>query len=236
MALAACSVAGVSSPLPSATLDPSQLELLSPSPHPTVEPTATPLPTAMMTASPDPLSPSPTLGATSPESSHADLALEAVLPGRIGDAKLTRYSVAGTSFSGGGDVCSLVCPDEPRLMAESVGATRDELTVAYAFEERDDHFGRYVLVAFRVRGVTGPQLRQGRISMYQADPPYPIVGDKVVAGRTVTVAITWWAPNDTEYMVVTDDALILIRSPSPEDTTGTIVVPSLVATVVAALP
>jgi hypothetical protein len=62
------------------------------------------------------------------------------------------------------------------------------------------------------------------------------VADRVVAGRTVTVAITWWAPDNTEYMVVKDDALILIRSPSPEDTSGTIVVPRLVATVVAALP
>ena len=121
-------------------------------------------------------------------------------------------------------------------MAESVGATREDLTVAFAYEQVDGRLGRYLLVAFRVRGASGADLRAGRISLYHPDPPYPIVGDLQVAGRTVTVAMHWWAPNSTEFMVVKDDALIMIVAGAPEDTTGKVSVPDAVATVVMALP
>ena len=172
----------------------------------------------------------------SPDPAHVDPELEAILPARIGDTKLIRISVAGSGFVGGGDVCSFVCPEEPRLMAESVGKTRDDLTVAVAYDEDDGIVGRFVVTAFRVRGVTGAQLRDGRISMYEPDGAFPIIGDEQVAGRTVTVAVTWWAPSTTEYMVATDEALIMIRAPSPENTTGEISVPDLVVTIVEALP
>ena len=84
--------------------------------------------------------------------------------------------------------------------------------------------------------MSGAQLRAGRISLYHPDPPYPIVRDEQVAGRTVTVATHWWAPNSTEFMVVKDDALIMIVAGAPEDTTGKVSVPDAVATVVKALP
>ena len=121
-------------------------------------------------------------------------------------------------------------------MAEAVGKTRADLTVAFAYEQVDGRLGRYLLVAFRVRGVTGAELRAGRISLYHPDPPYPTVRDERVAGRTVTVATHWWAPNSTEFMVVSGDALMLITAASPEDTTGKVAVPDLVATVLKALP
>jgi hypothetical protein len=121
-------------------------------------------------------------------------------------------------------------------MAESVGATREDLTVAFAYEQVDGRLGRYLLVAFRVRGVSGAELREGRISLYDPDPPYPIVGDVRVADRTVTVAMHSWAPNGTEFMVVKDDALIMIVAGTPEDTTGKVSVPDGMATIVKALP
>ena len=201
--------------------------LMTPSPSPS----PSPMPSASTTTA------SPSSGAiASADPQHVDPALEGLLPTRIGDAKLSRGSAAGASFPGGGDMCGFVCPDEPRLLAEAVGATRDDMTVAYAFEQVDGRQGRYLLVAFRVRGVSGAQLRAGRISLYHPDPPYPIVRDVRVADRTVTVAMHWWAPNSTEFMVVEDDALIMIVAGAPEDTTGKVSVPDAVATVVKALP
>jgi hypothetical protein len=204
---------------------------------PTVSLVAPPMPSPSQTLSPSPATASPSSAAiASVDPQHVDPSLEALLPARVGDAKLIRSSAAGTSFTGGGDVCFYVCPDEPRLMAESVGATREDLTVAFAYDRVDGGLGRYLLVAFRVRGASGAELRTGRISLYHPDPPYPIVGDVQVAGRTVTVAMHWWAPNSTEYLVVRDDALIMIVAAAPEDTTGKLAVPDAVATLVKALP
>jgi hypothetical protein len=236
MILAACSVGQVGSPIPSPTElarstgspTPSIVPATTPSPSPSPLPSPSPTPVASPTFSPDP--------DASVDPQHVDPSLEALLPARIGDAKLIRTSAAGSAFPGGGDVCFFLCPDEPRLMAESVGATIEDLTVAVAYEQVDGRVGRYVLTAFRVRGASGADLRAGRISLYRPDPPYPIVGDVRVAGRTVTVAMHWWAPNSTEFMVVDGDALIMIVAASPEDTTGKVAVPDLVATVVKALP
>jgi hypothetical protein len=121
-------------------------------------------------------------------------------------------------------------------MAESVGATRDDLTIAFAYEQVDNTFGRYALVAFRVRGVSGAKLRAGRLTMFRSEPPYPIVEDLSAAGRTVTVAIQGWGPNRTEFMVVNGDALIMILTPTPDNQTGTPVLPDEVRIVVEALP
>jgi len=202
---------------------------LSPSPSRAL-PTSSPTPSL-----PAPSTPSPAVTA-SPAVGHAAPDLEALLPARIGDAQLIRSSGRGSDFVESGDVCSLVCPAEPRLMVESVGATRDDLTIAFAYEQVDNHFGRYALVAWRVRGVSGAALRAGRLTMGWSEPPYPIVGDLSAAGRTVTVAIKGWSPNMTEFMVVNGDALIMILAATPEDQTGKPVLPDEVRTVVAALP
>lgn len=154
----------------------------------------------------------------------------------IGDVALVRMSAPGSSFAGGGDICSFVCPDEPRLMAELVGATLDDLTVAVAYADVGGRPTGYALVAFRVRGATGAALRAGRIGMFDSEPPYPFVAEKKVGSRTVTVAVRSWFPNDTQFLVVDDDALIVILQGTPENPTGSTDVPPAVATVVGALP
>jgi hypothetical protein len=121
-------------------------------------------------------------------------------------------------------------------MAESVGATPADLTVAVAYGDVGGHPGRYALVAFRVRGATGAALRAGRIGMFDSEPPYPFVAEKKVGRRTVTVAVRSWFPNDTQFLVVEDDALIVILQGTPENDTGSTEVPPAVRAVVDALP
>ena len=171
-----------------------------------------------------------------PSVPHADPALEAVLPDRIGDAVLTRLSVPGTALGGGGDMCVFVCPDEPRQMATAVGATVEDMTLAVAYETRDNQLGRYLIVAFRVRGSTGTELLAGRKSLYPVSAPYPMVEERLIAGRMVTIATLSWMPNSVEYLVVAGDALIHITAATPEQTSGAFVLPEIVTMVVAALP
>jgi hypothetical protein len=168
--------------------------------------------------------------------SHADPSLEALLPASIGDVALVRTSMPGSSFPGGGDLCSLICPDEPRMMADAVGAPLDDLSVAFAYEDAAGHLGRYAIVAFRVRGVTGAALQAARIGMFDSEPPYPIVVARKVGPESVTIAVRSWFPNDTHFFVVRDDALIVILAGTPENDTDAPQVPRSVATVVNALP
>jgi hypothetical protein len=71
-----------------------------------------------------------------------------------------------------------------------------------------------------------------------AQDPYPIVEDVPVGDDVVTIVVFSWAPDQTEYLVTRDDAIILIRARTD---TGIgeateITVPDAIAEVVAALP
>jgi hypothetical protein len=164
---------------------------------------------------------------------HVDPSLEALLPARIGDIDLIRTSAPGSDYDTGGDVCSLVCPAEPRLMADAVGAKVDDVTLAFAFDADLDH---YALVAWRVRGASGTELRDGRIAQFDSQAPYPLIAEKTVGDTKVTVAIRSWFPNDTHFLVARDDALIVISYPTDVHDGSEPVLPDAVATIVAALP
>lgn len=159
--------------------------------------------------------------------------LEAVLPARIGDVELLRMSQPGSVYAGGADMCGFVCPFEPQLMADGVGATVDDVALAFAFDPSVDH---YLLTAWQIAGATGAELRAARIGMYEdAQDPYPIVEDVPVGDDVVTIVVFSWAPDQTEYLVTRDDAIILIRTIVDLEATE-ITVPDAVAEVVAALP
>jgi hypothetical protein len=164
---------------------------------------------------------------------HVDAALEALLPTQIGEVPLMHASAPGRDYSGGGDICSVVCPEEPRIMAEAVGATVDDVTLAFAV---DPSVERYMLVAWRVAGATGAELRDARIGLFDSEPPYPLIKDFPVAGRVVTVGIRSWFSNDTHFLVVRGEALIVIRYPTDMHDGGDVTLPDDVAEIVAALP
>ena len=231
--LLAMGLIGACSVEPGASLDPGETMVITPTaaavtPPPTMAPTdpATPSPDASQGTGAR-----PTISAS--DVPHADPSLEALLPTRIGDAELIRMSAPGSDYDHGGDVCSFVCPAESRLMAEAVGAEVDDVSLAFAF---DAALERYALVAWRVRGASGAELRDGRIAMFDSEQPYPMIADFDVGDAAVTVAIRSWFPNDTHFMVVRDDALIVIRYPTPEHDGREPTLPPEVATIVAALP
>ena len=120
-------------------------------------------------------------------------------------------------------------------MAEGVGATVADVTLAFAFDEGLDH---YALVAFRIRGATGPDLLAARLALTGAgaEVPYPMVAEKRVGDDRITVAIRSWFPNDTEFLVARDDALIVIKHRTPEHDGAEPTLPDDVARIVAALP
>ncbi len=122
---------------------------------------------------------------------HVDPSLEALLPARIGDIELIRMSAPGSDYDTGGDVCSFVCPAEPQLMATSVGAKVEDVTLAFAFDAEVEH---YALVAWRVRDASGTELRDGRIAKFDSEAPYPLIAEKTVGDTKVTVAIRSWCP------------------------------------------
>jgi hypothetical protein len=142
-------------------------------------------------------------------------------------------SALGRDLSGGGDVCSFVCPQEPTLMAEGVGASVEDVTLGIAV---DAAIAKYLLVAWHVDGATGAELRDARIGMFDSEPPYPLVKDFRVAGRVVTVAVRSWFPNDTQFLVARDDALIVIQYPTEIHDGWDVTLPDGVAEIVAALP
>jgi hypothetical protein len=208
--------------------------------------TATPTQTARPTVALESALPSSATQAPSPSGSarprptlspeglpHVDADLEALLPTRIGDVPLLRMSAIGSAFSGGGDVCSYVCPEEARIMAERVAASVDDVTLAFAV---DASVERYLLVAWHVDGATGAELRDARIGSFESESPYPLVKDFRVAGRVVTVAIRSWFPNDTQFLVARPDALIVIQFPTDMHDGRDVTLPDGVAEIVAALP
>ena len=221
---------------------PSVAAIATTTPTQVLRPTATPEPSdALMSALPSGATEPPIASGTprprsilSPEQlPHADADLEALLPTQIGDVPLFRLSALGRDFSGGGDMCSFVCPMEPRLMADGVGATVDDIRLAVAVDPSGQ---QYLLVAWHVDGATGAELRDARIGMLDSEPPYPLVKDFDVAGRVVTVAVRSWFPNDTQFLVMRRDALIVIQYPTEIHDSWQVELPDGVAEIVAALP
>lgn len=233
--VAACTARPGTSGGPSAD---SSAAATTPSPTPAAAQT-TPAVPAPAPSNPAPASPraSPT-GAARPTLSaldvpHTDPSLEALLPARIGDVELIRMSAPGTRYDTGGDMCTFVCPLEARMMAEGVGAEVDDVTLAFAF---DAALERYALVAFRVRGASGIQLRDARLALLDSEAPYPFIAEKAVGDTAVTVAIRSWFPNDTHFLVARGDALVVIRHATGEHDGLEPVLPDEVAAIVAVLP
>ena len=120
-------------------------------------------------------------------------------------------------------------------MAEAASASVDDVTLALAF---DDGLDDYALVAFRIDGASGRDLLAARLALTRSDAefPYPMIAEKRVGDDRITVAIRSWFPNDTEFLVARDDALIVIKFRTPEHDGAEPTLPDGVATIVAALP
>ena len=89
---------------------------------------------------------------------HADAGLERYLPGQIGTVELLPWSLAGPDVPpGGGDMCLVLCGNEPREFADALGIPLDRVTVAVASSE---NLG-IGAIAFRAEGVATTAGRRG---------------------------------------------------------------------------
>jgi hypothetical protein len=217
-AVAACSVATVGSPVvaPSATLNPNQLALLSPSPSPWVEPTRTPVPTALVTPSPRPSSgtASPT-AAASVVMPHADPELEALLPAVLSKTSLSRFSMQGSVFTAGGDMCILICGDEPYRYAKELGVGIDDVTIAFAVS---DSLG-IGMIAYRARGAKTDRLIPARIAIGGYTGHGGLYDLPVTAaGRPATYLDAGFGQNG-EYLMTRHDVLFIVLGEAPSNGT-----------------
>jgi hypothetical protein len=74
---------------------------------------------------------------------------------------LIRTSLPGSVFTGSGDMCILVCGDEPYQYAKELGVGIEDITVAFSVS---DSLG-IGMIAYRVRGATTDRLIPARIAI-----------------------------------------------------------------------
>lgn len=163
------SSAPAASPSASATLEPSaSLALVTSTPGPSETdwrpspwlepsisvppPTPAPTPTAPPTPRPT-RSPGPT---ATPEIPHVDPALEAYLPARVAGKRVTTASLSGAEVAAtaGGDTCVVVCGQVIVNLAETLGMSPGDMTVALGTADGVAVF----FEAYHVPGVTAQRL------------------------------------------------------------------------------
>lgn len=214
IAVAACSVGTVGSPLPSATPSPI-LAVASGSPRPTAtatpRPTATATPTPVATPSASPSSGLPTPLTEAPGTPHADPDLEAFLPTLLSNTPLIRTSMPGSVFTSGSDMCLLICGDEPYRYAKELGVGIDDVTIAFSVS---DSLG-IGMIAYRARGAKTDRLIPARIAIggytgHGGLYDLPVT----VAGRPVTYLDAGMGTSG-EYLMTRHDVLFIVLGAAP---------------------
>lgn len=198
----------------------------APSPSPSASPVA-------RSASPSPptVPGSPSAG---PELPHADADLERFVPAKIGDVELDRLSFAGPDIPpAGGDMCVLLCGNEPREFAQALGIPLDRVTVALSMGERGGIGG----VAFRAKGVAtdrlaaaGSAIKGGVVGGFESFPLR-------VADRDVWFL---YRLDRGQYLIPIGDVLVFLYGDAPTTASGQIspegTVPPGVVALIRALP
>jgi hypothetical protein len=238
VAMSACTVDPAASGVgPTPTLNPNQLEALrrsaglSPTPMPTTGPvdrtpgaTGSPLATSVPIVTPAP--------------TPYDADLEAMLPTSIREIPLARFSTPVSAYAGGGDMCSLLCPDEPARLAEVSGVALDDIGLAVAYPDASSGL-KVGILALRFPGIATSRLVDIRIeeggTFGPRDGFAPATRTFEIGSRTVThVAYPpFYQPELGEYLMATDDVLFIVVG-SPPSQSGTI--PADIRLAIEALP
>jgi hypothetical protein len=229
--VAACTVAPAASPPASASPTPNPVALVSPSPRPTSRPTPRPTPTPSPTPTATP-SPSPSSGLPTPLADfygtpHADPDLESYLPTLMSGTPLARLSTEGSVFTGGSDMCILLCGDEPTKYAKELGIPVDHVTVAFAVSDSL----ALGMIGYRARGAKPDRLIPARIAIGgQTGNPGPS-WKVTVAGRPVTFLFSRYVSG--EYLYARDELLFIVFG-QPPDKAGK--VPSYITEAIGSIP
>ena len=221
-----------SGPSATPTLNPDQLEELRRSLGITPQPPTVATPTTPVDGTPPP---APTPSRFAPD-------LEAMLPANVGGVPLQRFSAPAALYDTGGDMCVLLCPGEPRRLADAAGVPLEKVTVAVAFPPRDSTF-RSGVIAIRFDGLDAKRspvdvrLKAGGHTYSPSAAPdlAPVTKPLKIGSQTVTW-VTWppfYQPEQGEYLTSNGDVLFIVVG-TPPDKAGK--VPDDVRAMVAALP
>jgi hypothetical protein len=154
---------------------------------------------------------------------HLDPDLEAHLPATLVGIELFRFSTAAEAFSGGGDMCIVVCPGDPDRLADQLGIPVGNLTLAAAVAESSAP----AVIAYRIRGSSTDRLVPARIAAggFTGHQHAMFALPVIVGRRSVTFFPMFIPPSNGEYLFAEDDVLFDVLGPPPAED-GTI--PALV--------
>jgi hypothetical protein len=143
--------------------------------------------------------------------SHADPALEAMLPAAVGGTPLQRSSLTLKAILDSGGNRPVV-----DAFLQSIGKTEADGTVALAFDLTGAVPGG--ITAFKVTGADPAALLAGIVSVEGSDlGGAATVSQATVGGRNVTVATIGNGVNDTTWIYGHGDVVFVVKAP---DATG----------------
>jgi hypothetical protein len=151
-----------------------------------------------------PLSAGPSLPAVT--SSHADPALEALLPGEISGTSMQRSSATFAALlASGGDRTAI------DAFLQGLGKSESDGTYAAAFDPTNTVGGG--IFAFKIAGVNAGVLLPAIVSVEQSDlGAGATTKQATVGGKSVTVVSVGTGVNDTEWVYGRDDVVFVIHA------------------------
>ena len=142
---------------------------------------------------------------------HVDRELEAFLPTVLSGTPLLRTSIGGSVFTSGGDMCILICGDEPYRYAKELGVSIDDVTIAFAVT---DSLG-IGMIAYRARGAKTDRLIQARIAIGGFTGHGGLYDLSVTAnGRPVTYLDAGMGTQG-EYLMTRHEILFIVLGEAP---------------------
>jgi hypothetical protein len=124
---------------------------------------------------------------------------------------LIRTSIGGSVFTAGGDMCILICGDEPYRYAKELGVGIDDVTIAFAVT---DSLG-IGMIAYRARGAKTDRLIPARIAIGGYTGHDDVFDLPVtVAGRPVTYLDSGRGESG-EYLMTRHDVLFIVLGEAP---------------------
>lgn len=121
----------------------------------------------------------------------------------------------------GGDICTLLCPNEPKRLAKASGVPVEDISMAVAFGGEDNQV-RFLITALRFPGVKTSRLIPLRLEAggHSAGDgePWPAETTNVKVGSRTIVYATyppWYHAFDNEYLYAHGDVLFLISGLPP---------------------
>jgi hypothetical protein len=137
-----------------------------------------------------------------------------------------RLSAAMAPFATGGDMCLILCADEPGRLAKASGVPIERMTLGLGVPAHDGSGFAAGVMAIRFRGVddrslVDVRLKAGGHSTVTLDVPAKVL--RLRLGRKEVAWVTWppWVEDrDGEYLLEHDDVLFIVQGapPSPSGT------------------